>query len=118
MHHFCVAHGAFPLACHSGRGAGGEGLLHHETLAHTQNKKLAGRTMDLIGALPLWALVLLGLCLVVLVVAIGGMLFGFFFKLGVAINESRRPPYYDAGDYRLDQGREVRPEQTARPRGE
>ena len=74
--------------------------------------------MDLIAQLPLWALVLLGLCLVGLVLMIGTLLFGFFFKVGVAINESRRPPHYDAGDYRLDQGREVRPEQTQRRAGE
>jgi hypothetical protein len=74
--------------------------------------------MDLIAQLPLWVLVLLGLCLLGIVVAIGTLLFGFFFKVGVAINESRRPPYYDAGDYRLDQGREVRPEQAQRRAGE
>ena len=74
--------------------------------------------MDLIAQLPLWALVLLGLCLLGIVLAIGTLLFGFFFKVGVAVNESRRPPYYDARDYRLDQGREVRPEQTQRRAGE
>jgi hypothetical protein len=74
--------------------------------------------MDLIAQLPLWALVLLGVCLLGIAVAIGTLLFGFFFKVGVAINESRRPPSYDVGDYRLDQGREVRPEQTQRRAGE
>jgi hypothetical protein len=74
--------------------------------------------MDLIAQLPVWAVVLVGLCLVALAVVIGTMLFGFFFKVGVAINESRRPAHYDAGDYRLDQGREVRPEQTQRRSGE
>jgi hypothetical protein len=37
-------------------------------------------------------------------------LFGFFFKAGVVIHEARKPPHRDQGDYRLKQGREIRPE--------
>ena len=61
-------------------------------------------------AIPVWGLVLLGLCLVGLLASFGMALFTFFFKVGVAINEARKPPHIDQGDYRLDQGREVRPE--------
>ena len=66
---------------------------------------------DLFSALPIWAFVLVALCLVGLIASAGMAVFAFFFQAGVAINEARKPPHLDAGDYRLDQGREVRPEQ-------
>ena len=34
-------------------------------------------------------------------------------KLAVAIKASRRPPHVDVGNYRLDQGREVREERRS-----
>ena len=79
--------------------------------------------MDAISSLiPGWAIVLLVLFVVGLIVSAGLALFVFLFQVGVAINESRKPPHIDAGDYRLNQGREVRPEGASReaadrPRG-
>jgi hypothetical protein len=35
-------------------------------------------------------------------------------KLGVIVREASRPTYQDHGDYSLDQGREVRPEEERR----
>ncbi len=71
--------------------------------------------MNTFLALPTWAVVLIGLGLLVLVAVIAVALFGFFFKLAVIAGEARRPPHLDAGDYALDQGRDVRPEQSGRP---
>lgn len=62
--------------------------------------------MELIG-IPLIALIICGLILLV----VGGMgLFTLLLKLGVIVRAAQRPPHMDAGDYRLDQGREVRHE--------
>ena len=69
---------------------------------------------SLLPALPIWVIVAVGLCLIVLVVSVGMSLFVLLFKVGVAIRESRRPPHLDAGDYRLDQGRDVRSEGVVR----
>jgi hypothetical protein len=66
---------------------------------------------SLLSLIPAWAWVLIGLCLVTLLVFAGASLFTLLVKLGVIIGEARRPPHIDAGDYRLTQGREVRPEQ-------
>ncbi len=74
--------------------------------------------MDLIPALPHWALAVLALCLVGILMAVGLIAFGFLFKLGVIWGQSRKAPYSDAGDYRLEQGREVRSEQVDRTSGE
>jgi hypothetical protein len=60
--------------------------------------------------LPFWVLLGLGLCLVVLLVVAGLSLFTLIFKAGVIVHEARKPPHLDAGDYRLDQGKEVRAE--------
>ena len=65
---------------------------------------------SLLPSISLWVLIGLVLCLVGLVTMACMALFTFLFKVGVAINEARKPPHLDAGDYRLDQGREVRPE--------
>lgn len=69
---------------------------------------------DLFASVPIWLLATLALCLVGLAASIGVALFTFVFKVGVAINESRKPPHLDAGDYRLEQGHEVRTETTQR----
>lgn len=71
---------------------------------------------DLITSLPLWVIVLAGLCVVALLVLIGSAIFAFLFKAAVVIGESRKPPHHDAGDYRLSQGREIRPEGQVSPR--
>ena len=70
---------------------------------------------NLLPLIPWWAFVLLGLCLIGLLAMIGMAVFTFVLKVGVAINEARKPPHMDTGDYRLNQGHEVRPE-TARRR--
>ena len=71
--------------------------------------------MDFTGlALPIWALLLVGLCIMVLVAVLGMGLFTLALKIGVIINESRKPPHRDSGDYRIGQGAEVRPEERGR----
>ena len=65
---------------------------------------------SLFPLIPGWALVLLGLCLVGIVASVGVAVLMFLFKAGVAIHEARKPPHVDAGDYRIEQGREVRAE--------
>ncbi len=69
---------------------------------------------SLLPALPFWVIIGLGLCLIVLAVSAGISLFVFLFKAGVVVHEARKPPHLDAGDYRLDQGREVRTEGPSR----
>ncbi len=69
---------------------------------------------ELLSLIPGWVIVLLVLFVVGLIVSAGVALFVFLFHVGVAINESRKPPHIDVGDYRLDQGREVRPEGRGR----
>lgn len=64
----------------------------------------------LFSLLPNWVIVLLVLALIGLLVSVVIGVFVFLFQVGVVINESRKPPHIDAGDYRLAQGREVRPE--------
>jgi hypothetical protein len=56
------------------------------------------------------SLLFLAFCAVVLlaVLGIGGFL--VLVKLGVIVREASRPAYQDSGEYRMDQGREVRPE--------
>jgi hypothetical protein len=64
----------------------------------------------LLQFIPFWVIVLLAL--IVAGIAVSALLafFAFLFKLGVVLHEARKPPHLDAGDYRLAQGREVRPE--------
>ena len=69
---------------------------------------------SLLPVLPFWVIIGLGLCLIVLAVSAGISLFVFLFKAGVVVHEARKPPHLDAGDYRLDQGREVRTEGAPR----
>ena len=71
--------------------------------------------MDFLPAIPGAVLLALALCAMALVVAAAASLFGFFFKVGVAVHEARKPPHLDSGNYRLDQGREIRPEQETSP---
>lgn len=47
------------------------------------------------------------LCGVVLLAVLSFGLIGLLIKLGVIVREAQRPPHFDSGDYRLDQGREV-----------
>ena len=58
--------------------------------------------------------VLLALCALVAVSAIGVGVFFALLKLGVIVREASRPAIQDYGDYSLDQGREVRPEEERR----
>jgi hypothetical protein len=55
-------------------------------------------------------LLLLALCAIGLVAVLGVGVFLVLVKLGVIVREASRPTYQDSGDYRIDQGREVRPE--------
>lgn len=73
---------------------------------------------DLVPSIPLWAIVLAGLCVVALLALIGSAIFAFIFKAAVVIGEARKPPHLDAGDYRLSQGREIRTEGSSRQRDE
>lgn len=68
--------------------------------------------MDFLPALPFAVMLGLGLCLIVLLATAGMSLFMLIFKAGVVIHEAQKPAHLDAGDYRLDQGREVRAEGT------
>jgi hypothetical protein len=56
-------------------------------------------------------LALLILCGLAVLAVFGVSIFLVLIKLGVIVRESSRPVYQDAGDYRLEQGREVRPEE-------
>ena len=72
----------------------------------------------LFDILPRWALLLLALVgagvlastALTVVVFLFKALLVFLVKLGVRVTYSGTPPHIDAGDYRLDQGHEVRPE--------
>ena len=48
------------------------------------------------------------------VLGVGGFL--VLLKLGVIVREASRPTYQDHGNYSLDQGREVRPEEEQQRR--
>jgi hypothetical protein len=65
-------------------------------------------------AIPGMLLVALVVCGVVLLFAVGAGLITLLIKAGVIVREARRPPHMDAGDYRLDQGRDVRSEDEQR----
>jgi hypothetical protein len=60
---------------------------------------------------PGLVIVALVLCGIVLLFAIGAALFTFLVKVGVIVREARRPVHMDSGDYRLEQGHEVRGEE-------
>jgi hypothetical protein len=56
------------------------------------------------------SLLLLVFCVIGLLAVLGVGGFMVLLKLGVIVREASRPAYQDSGDYRIDQGREVRPE--------
>ena len=56
------------------------------------------------------SLLLVVLCAIGLLAILGVSGFLVLVKLGVIVREASRPAYQDSGDYRIDQGREVRPE--------
>ena len=56
-----------------------------------------------------FALILVCAFVVLAVLGVGGFL--VLLKLGVIVREASRPTYQDHGNYTLDQGREVRPEE-------
>ena len=60
------------------------------------------------------SLMLLAFCALIALVAIGAGVFVALLKLGVIVREASRPAIQDYGDYSLDQGREVRPEEERR----
>jgi hypothetical protein len=59
---------------------------------------------------PFWVVVGLALCAIVLIASVGVSIFMFVLKAGVIVQEAQKPAHMDSGDYRLDQGREVRGE--------
>jgi hypothetical protein len=61
-----------------------------------------------------FALILVCAFVVLAVLGIGGFL--VLLKLGVIVREASRPAYQDQGNYTLDQGREVRPEEEQQER--
>jgi hypothetical protein len=60
------------------------------------------------------SLILLAFCALIVLIAIGAGVFVVLLKLGVIVREASRPAVQDFGDYSLDQGREVRPEEERR----
>ena len=60
------------------------------------------------------SLILFAFCALVALVLIGVGAFFVLLKLGVIVHEASRPAIQDYGDYSLDQGREVRPEEERR----
>ena len=72
----------------------------------------------LLQFIPFWLLVLLALIVAGFAIAALIAVLLFLFKLGVVLYEARKPPHLDAGDYRLAQGHEVRPETNRRRRSE
>ncbi len=59
-------------------------------------------------------LLFFALCALVALAAIGVGVFFALLKLGVIVREASRPTIQDYGNYSLDQGREVRPEEERR----
>lgn len=47
------------------------------------------------------------LCGIILLASLSLGLITLLIKLGVIVREAQKPQYLDAGDYRMDQGREV-----------
>lgn len=78
--------------------------------------------------IPIWLLVIGGIILLALFIRmlfalplVGDVLeflvFGLFalpMKIFVIVREARRPPHLDAGDYRLEQGRDIGAEERRR----
>ncbi|HNP73540.1 MAG TPA: hypothetical protein PLO33_05835 [Kouleothrix sp.] len=66
----------------------------------------------------MFSFALIALCGLVALVVLGLGGFVVLLKLGIIVREAQRPTYQDTGNYTLDQGREVRPEdeQAARER--
>ena len=64
--------------------------------------------------LPGIVIALVIICGIVLLFVAGAALFSLLIKLGVIVRYAQRPPHMDHGDYRLDQGREVRGEDDRR----
>ena len=60
------------------------------------------------------SVILLAFCALLVLVTIGVGTFFALLKLGVIVHEASRPVIQDYGDYSLDQGREVRPEEERR----
>ncbi|MGQ9548275.1 MAG: hypothetical protein ACUVSW_15880 [Roseiflexus sp.] len=61
--------------------------------------------------------ILLGvLCLIVVFAVLGAVGFIVALKLGIIVHQATKPTHLDAGNYTLDQGREVRPEEEDRAR--
>jgi hypothetical protein len=61
--------------------------------------------------------ILLGvLCLIVVLAVIGAVGFVVALKMGVIVHQATKPTHLDTGNYTLDQGREVRPEEEKRAR--
>lgn len=60
------------------------------------------------------SLILLAFCALVALAVVGVGAFFVLLKLGVIVHEAARPAIQDYGDYSLDQGREVRPEEERR----
>ena len=56
------------------------------------------------------SLLLIVICAIGLLAVLGVSGFLVLVKLGVIVREATKPAYQDSGDYRMDQGREVRPE--------
>jgi len=61
-----------------------------------------------------FAFILVCAFVVLAVLGVGGFL--VLLKLGVIVREASRPTYQDHGNYSLDQGREVRPEEEQQRR--
>jgi len=66
------------------------------------------------GSMALLSLILLAFCALVALAAVCVGVFFVLLKLGVIVHEASRPTVQDYGDYSLDQGREVRPEEERR----
>ncbi len=61
--------------------------------------------------------ILLGvLCLIALLAVIGAAGFIVALKMGIIVHQATKPTHLDTGNYTLDQGREVRPEEEERAR--
>jgi hypothetical protein len=71
-------------------------------------KNMENRVMAMLSV------ILLIFCGLVVLAALGVGTFFALLKLGVIVREASRPTIQDYGDYSLDQGREVRPEEERR----
>lgn len=53
-------------------------------------------------------------CLIIALIVVGSVGFVVALKLGIIVREAAKPSHLDSGNYTLDQGREVRPEEERR----